>query len=325
LEQVRAKAEAIAVIHDRTTQEDDQLFTCLMSSLTKAARNSVNLRCDDFMVGTEHSGILLFKVILAKSQVDTRATIALLMGKLTTGLPNIMASHGNNITEFNAEVMETLRKLQSRGKGGSTEIDLLPQLFVAYSSCGSPDTPIHRYIEHLENRHNDGDITLSTKSLMDKAETKYEELKDKVKFTHNDNSMGMGNKESEGEIMALKAEIEKLKRRDLASGIRGPLRGNDQNHHRGRQTYHTNDWATTKPTDGSLEKLVNGKTYHWCEGNSGRHHPPKWVIHKPSECTNLKKTSSTNRDYGNTTQRSAVNTPSWSTSMIAALQDSDEE
>jgi hypothetical protein len=65
---------------------------------------------------------------------------------------------------------------------------------------------------------------------MDKAETKYEKLKDKVKFTNNDNSMGMGNKEGEGEIMALKAEIEKLKRRDLASSIRRPLRGNDQNH-----------------------------------------------------------------------------------------------
>jgi hypothetical protein len=196
LEQVRAKDEAMAVINDRTTQEDDQLFTCLMSFLTKAARNSVDLRRDDFMVGTEHSGILLFKVILAKSQVDTKATIALLVGKLTTGMTNIMVSHGNNITEFNAEVMETLRKLQSRGKGGSTEIDLLPQLFVAYASCGSSDTPFHRYIEHLENRHNDGDITLSTKSLMDKAETKYEELKDKVKFTNHDNSMG--NKEGEG-------------------------------------------------------------------------------------------------------------------------------
>jgi hypothetical protein len=52
LEEVRAKAEAIVVINDRNTQEDDQLFTCLMSSLTKAARNSVNLRRDDFMVGT---------------------------------------------------------------------------------------------------------------------------------------------------------------------------------------------------------------------------------------------------------------------------------
>jgi hypothetical protein len=56
------------------------------------------------------------------------------MGKLTTGMTNIMASHSNNITEFNAEVMETLRKLQSRGKGGLTEIDLLPLIFVGAGS-----------------------------------------------------------------------------------------------------------------------------------------------------------------------------------------------
>jgi hypothetical protein len=190
----------------------------------------------------------------------------------TTGMTNIMASHSNNITEFNAEVMETPRKLQSRGKGGSTEIDLLPQLFVAYASCYSSETPFHRYIENLEIRHNDGDITLSTKSLMDKAETKYEELKDKVKFN---NDIGLGNKEGEGEIMALKAEIAKLKRRDAASSIKGSLRGNDNNHYRGRPTNHTNDWATTRPTDGCLEKVVGGKNYHWCEGNAGRNHPPK--------------------------------------------------
>jgi hypothetical protein len=142
LEQVRAKAEAIAVVNDRTTQ-DDQLFTCFMPFLTKAARNSIILRRDDFMVGTEHSGILLFKVIIAKSQVDTRATIALLISLLTTGMTTVMASHNNNITEFNAEVIETLRKLQSRGKGWSTKIDLFPQLFVAYASCCSSDTSFH--------------------------------------------------------------------------------------------------------------------------------------------------------------------------------------
>jgi hypothetical protein len=37
------KAEAIAAINDRTTQEDGQLFAYLMYSLTKAARNSANL------------------------------------------------------------------------------------------------------------------------------------------------------------------------------------------------------------------------------------------------------------------------------------------
>jgi hypothetical protein len=76
----------------------------------------------------------------------------------------IMASHNNNITEFNAEVIETLPKLQSRRRGGSKELDPLPQLFVTYVSCCSYDTPFNRNIEALENRHNDGYITVSTKT-----------------------------------------------------------------------------------------------------------------------------------------------------------------
>jgi hypothetical protein len=66
-----------------------------MASLTKAGRNTVTLRKVDFTVGDEHSGILLLKVVIGKSQVDTRSTIMLLMGKLNAGMANIMASHNN--------------------------------------------------------------------------------------------------------------------------------------------------------------------------------------------------------------------------------------
>jgi hypothetical protein len=64
-----------------------------MASLTKAGRNTVNLRKVDFTIGDEHSGILLLKVVIRTSQVDTRLTIILLMGKLNAGMANVMASH----------------------------------------------------------------------------------------------------------------------------------------------------------------------------------------------------------------------------------------
>jgi hypothetical protein len=66
-----------------------------MASLTKARRNTVNLRKVDFTIGDEHSGILVLKVVIGKSQVDTRSTIMLLMGKLNAGVANIMASHNH--------------------------------------------------------------------------------------------------------------------------------------------------------------------------------------------------------------------------------------
>jgi hypothetical protein len=71
-----------------------------MESLTKAARNTVNLKKGDFTVGDEQSGILLLKVIMAKSQVDTRARINLLMGKLYSGMSDMMAVQQENAGLF---------------------------------------------------------------------------------------------------------------------------------------------------------------------------------------------------------------------------------
>jgi hypothetical protein len=65
----------IAAAKDRTTQDDDQLFTCLMESITKAAWNTVNLKKDEFTIGGENSGILLLKIIIAKSQVDGKIVL----------------------------------------------------------------------------------------------------------------------------------------------------------------------------------------------------------------------------------------------------------
>jgi hypothetical protein len=79
-----------------------------MDSLIKAACNTINLKKEDFTVGDEHSGILLLKIIVARSQVDTRATINLLMSKLYSSMSDIMATHKNNITEFNVEINEIL-------------------------------------------------------------------------------------------------------------------------------------------------------------------------------------------------------------------------
>lgn len=306
LAQVRDRAEAIAAAKDRTTQEDDQLFSCLMASLTKEAQNTVNLKKTDFMIGEENSGILLLKVILAKSQVDTRSTVTLLMGKVTTGMPNIMAAHSNNITAFNAEVNEIIQKLEARGKGGA-ELDLTPQLFTTYQGCSTSDAPFYRYIETLENAYNDGSTNLTTKTLMEKAEIKYEELKDKAKLTMG----GKTNLSADTDVVALRAELDELKSQVAVS------RGKQDANRRSNRGSGRNPpaWVTEKPVDGKLVKEVNGKQYHWCDGDSGKNHAPKWVIHKPSECTNQKKSSGTKPEAS-----ASGNNPTWTTSMLAALQ-----
>jgi hypothetical protein len=60
-------------------------------------------------------------LVINRTPFAARATITLLMGKLSE-MGAVMASHNNNITEFNAEVIETHRKLQSQGKSGSNDL-----------------------------------------------------------------------------------------------------------------------------------------------------------------------------------------------------------
>ena len=88
----------------RQSQEDHQLLECLQNSITEDATNTVNLYQDDFIEAGEYSGIMFLRVIMRESQVDTFATNNRLLTQLTSGMPDLMAKHGNNITEFNKEV-----------------------------------------------------------------------------------------------------------------------------------------------------------------------------------------------------------------------------
>ena len=57
----------------------------------------------------EYSGICYIRVIVAEAQVNTRATTNLLLGQLTSGLPDIIAKHGGNVKAFNQEIKSLVR------------------------------------------------------------------------------------------------------------------------------------------------------------------------------------------------------------------------
>jgi hypothetical protein len=132
LENIKVFIDVVIAAANRQSQEDDQLFACLMDSLSKGARATVTLRSDDYTTSGELSGVLLLKVILLESLVDTKSTVNRLQAKLTAGLPVIMGRHGNNIKSFNKEVAEIQKRLTSYGKRPG---EILPQLFDAYTTC----------------------------------------------------------------------------------------------------------------------------------------------------------------------------------------------
>jgi len=134
LDKLREHILAIAIADPivRAAQEDEQLFVCIMNSLTQSAIATVQLREDEYTLTdpttpalNEMSGVMLFKIVISESQIETRSTINLLLSKLTSGLPKLMEEHGNNIKEFNMEVKRIVKQVRSSGGNPG---DLLPQL-----------------------------------------------------------------------------------------------------------------------------------------------------------------------------------------------------
>ena len=104
MENVHNYIYPVIIAKGRESQEDDQLFTCLMGSLTKGACSTVTLRSEEYTVRDEFSGVLLLKVIFSESLVETKSTINHLISNLTAGFPAIMLCHGNNVNFFNKEI-----------------------------------------------------------------------------------------------------------------------------------------------------------------------------------------------------------------------------
>ena len=106
---------------------------------------------------------MLLKIIISQAYIETKSTVTLLLTKLTSGLPTMMAGHGNNVKAFNNEVRETIKRLQASNAAPGC---ILPQLIEVYKNCDSPGSEFGFYIQQLDNSYNDGSVKLTDKKLM---------------------------------------------------------------------------------------------------------------------------------------------------------------
>ena len=138
LQAIRTKVETqgmFAPLLDvtRSQQQDAQLFKCLHDSLDETSMSTMTLsdRKTKYqsLDGSMSSGLLFFKMITQDSQVETYATANRLKLKLTQDMSKLMAEQGNDVTNFNKEVLLIKGQLASFG---CTVDDLIPQLFDVY-------------------------------------------------------------------------------------------------------------------------------------------------------------------------------------------------
>ena len=155
---------------DRRSQNAVQMYHCIMSSLTEAGKNKVLAEADKYTVNNELVGPLLFKLVVQKAIVDTRATTTHLKEQLMS-LDAYMTEVNSNVALFNQHVKITVEGLTARGH---TTDDIMIGLFKGYMAAS--DREFVRYIKDYKNKYDD-DEDITWEQLMTKALNKYTVLK----------------------------------------------------------------------------------------------------------------------------------------------------
>ena len=111
----------------RAAQDTAHLHLCLMNSRTQAGKDKVRIWSDQFILNGRESGILLLKIIIRESHLDTNATTNSIRTQLSN-LNKYITTIGCDIIKFNEHVKRLLEQLNAHG--GETH-DLLTNLFKA--------------------------------------------------------------------------------------------------------------------------------------------------------------------------------------------------
>jgi len=270
---------------DRQSQDDRMLYECIMASLSPTGKSKINMHSNEYMLGDKQlpSGLALFKVVVRESYLDSNATTGMIREKLSA-LDLYMPTIGNDIIKFNNHVRMLLGALDARG---ARTFDLLTNLFKAYAVCA--DEKFIKYIEDLQNDHDDGTKPLTAPKLMLKAENKYKIMKTRETWE--------APTAVDERIIALQATIQSMQNK-LSNGKKkrkndeGKSENDNSSNKKRKQSKKEKkkqekpEWMSKPPSKDELKKprRWNGKNWHWCSHETGGKCNGAWRVHKPSEC-----------------------------------------
>ena len=257
----------------RKTQDTSMLYKCLMTSLSTSGQSKVLCHNKQYLIGPHFSGLLLLKIIIRESCVDTQATAATIRTRLST-LDTYMGEIGSDITKFNGYVMMLVEMLNTRGH---TTSDLLINLFKGYATAS--DATFRGYISRQRERYDD-DEQIPFSLLMLRADNKYKSLKEQ----------GLWNAPTadESKILALETQTKQLKKE-----LQGK-KGNSRHNRRGSSNQRSSNprstnrppfyWQKPKSGEEHKKKEWKNKTYNYCCTATGGKCPGRWVTHNPKRC-----------------------------------------
>ena len=260
------------------------LVKLITESISPKVRQKIANNEAAFTVRGVRIGTLMFKLIMNKTIIDTRATAAAFRRDLSN-LDIFMATCNSNIELFNEHVHTAVDGLRARDERVD---DLMTHLFKGYKIAS--DIKFVAYIELQETQYMQGS-SLTTDLLMTQALNDYN-----TKLISN--TWGAPSDEQR-QIVALSAELKTIKDNniELSRSVLDKLRKNKER----RAQQQDEPWRTLRGT-GPDSMVKDGKTMHWCTYHK------RWNLHKTSDC------KAKNRADGNNTpstpgQSTSTNTP----------------
>jgi hypothetical protein len=179
----------------------------LQNSLTEKAYQMVTRDPKAYMVDGEKSGLLLLKAILDQSAIDSSIDPDVVRKELAHAYL-MFRELKYDVRAFHDWVQ---RKLNALKQTGHKSTDVATHLLTAYKT--SNDDQLRLYIDRLEDIARDSGSYLHERDLMNKVKMKFDSLETTRKLE--------AIARRDDDIVALKAKLEKLKKRH------GELNGND--------------------------------------------------------------------------------------------------
>lgn len=274
----------------REAQDDNMLYYCLKDSLTPEATAKILTCKSDYMVDdpanpeiSKPSGLMLLRVIIRESHVDTNATSMTIRLHLSQ-LDKYMLSVNSDIEKFNQYVHTQVQMLAARGESSS---DLLTNLFKGYNVV--QDHEFLKYIRIKESEYEDG-THYTPQQLMGLALNRFKVI--------NQKEMWMAPTPEDEKFMALKAELKKAtsdrkrkgksteKTKQQSTKSRERERNSSRREFEPRNRRREPPFANEQPEEGKEKDPRNfkGKDWWYCHSTTGGQCPGKWRTHKPAQC-----------------------------------------
>ena len=263
----------------RKVQNNFMLFECLRHTLDTASKDKLAQDASKYLQGTEYDGVSYLFTILSKAEASSRATASAIRKKLSK-LPEYMKTTAqDNVSAFN----EHVRKQHNRLVGlGQDSTDLIDHMLEAYRTI--KDEEFKNFISHIQNEYEMGRRTLTLDELLTETDSKYNILITREEWKERTSD--------QEEIIALRAQIDSLKRKGTASGGNkkksekkdsDKKKKNDKSGKKGAIKYSGKQaWRNEAPKSGEPNtKTHEGKQWKYC-----RHH--KWNLsHLTKDCQAL--------------------------------------